>query len=241
MAHGMTITRPGDVTAAEMASLHERVLAVAAAVPDADAMTGATGPTTYAQLSEQVRAIAAALSVAGVSPGDVVAVVGTACAEQIPAVLGVLAAGATYLPVPAGLPAEAAVSTMRRGVARMALVCGEVPPAWLPALTVREALRIGAAESGFTVFSPRPGDPAAILPTATFSHVALLRAIGSAPARPPRAQPVTPGLDCEGSVREVFGALLVGVGVVVDDRAETCAAVDYPLTFLPPVDVAAAI
>ncbi|MGA5464675.1 AMP-binding protein [Mycobacterium sp. NPDC050041] len=235
----MTITRPGDVTAAEMASLHERVLAVAASVPDREAVTGATGGTTFGRLSEEVRAIAAALSVAGVAPGDVVAVVGTACAEQIPAVLGTLAAGAIYLPVPAGLPAEAALSAMRRGVARMALVCGDLPPAFMPALTVREALRIGAAEAGFAVVSPRPAEPAAILPNATFSHAALLRAIGSAPADPHGRRTVSPGLDCEESVREVFAALLAGVGVAVADRADTRVAVEYPLTFLPPIDASA--
>lgn len=239
MAHGMTITRPGGVTAAEMASLHERVLAVAASVPGAVAVTGPTGRSTYGRLSEEIRAIAAALSVAGVAPGDVVAVVGTACAEQIPAVLGTLAAGAIYLPVPAGLPAEAALSAMRRGVARMALVCGDLSPAFMPALTVREALRIGAAESGFAVVSPRPAEPAAILPNATFSHAALLRAIGSTPADSRRRRAVSPGLDCEDSVREVFAALLAGARVVVADRADTRAAVEYPLTFLPPVDAAA--
>jgi hypothetical protein len=50
---------------------------------------------------------------------------------------------------------------------------------------------------------------------------------------------VSPGLDCEESVREVFAALLAGAGVVVADPADSRAAVEYPLTFLPPIDAAA--
>lgn len=238
MAHGIAITRPGDVTDAPAASLHERILAVAAAAPTADALVCATGRTSYGELAQQVRAIAAALTVAGISPGDTVGVVGNACAEQIPAVLGVLAAGATHLPVPAALPAAAAVSTMRRGAARMALVCGDVPPRWLPALTVSEALRIGAAEPGFTVAVPASTHPAAILPATFLDHAGLLAAV-AAPLGGPA--PVIPTLDSAESLRDVFGALLAGSPVAVADAIPGAAFDDHPLTFLPPADTAVAI
>ena len=42
----------------------------------------------------------------GVRPGDLVGLIGPKCAEQIPAVLGILAAGAAYLPIGADQPAE---------------------------------------------------------------------------------------------------------------------------------------
>jgi mycobactin phenyloxazoline synthetase len=247
VGHGTTIARHGDIRSGtvDVTTLHGSVLAAAAAAgPDATAVRGASGETTYTQLADQVRSIGAALTVAGVAPGDGVAVVGTACAEQIPAMLGVLAAGATYVPVAAGLGADAAIAAMRRGGVRMVLVCGDLPPAWAPALTVREALRVGAADRGFVpVARSADNRAAAILATATapdgrvFSHAALLDAIGR---HRTAAVAVVPALDSEASVAEVFAPLLAGAGLAVVHRGRAVVPAVGPVRFLPTSDISPA-
>ncbi|MCT9077907.1 amino acid adenylation domain-containing protein [Streptomyces fulvoviolaceus] len=66
------------------------------------------GPTrlTYGQLAERAETIANWLIGRGAGPGDLVPVVARRGWEQIAAVLGVLRAGAAYLPIDAGLPAQ---------------------------------------------------------------------------------------------------------------------------------------
>jgi mycobactin phenyloxazoline synthetase len=135
-------------------SLHAGFFASAAARPDALAVIGSAGELTYAELREQVLAVAAALDVAGVKPGDTVAVLGPKGPDQITALLGILAAGAVYLPVGIDQPAERAERMLANGGVRMALVCGDEPPTWLPALTVTEALRIGRRDNQSRVFIP---------------------------------------------------------------------------------------
>jgi mycobactin phenyloxazoline synthetase len=140
-------------------SLHAGFFASAAARPDAVAVIGSAGELTYAELREQVLAVAAALDVAGVKPGDTVAVQGPKGPDQITALLGILAAGGVYLPVGVDQPAERAERMLANGGVKMALVCGDQPPTWLPALTVTEALRIGRRDKQLREFTPAATDP----------------------------------------------------------------------------------
>ena len=64
------------------------------------------GAWSYRELSESSLAVAGALRACGVRPGDAVAVQLPKGRDQIPAVLGVLAAGATYVPIGYEQPAE---------------------------------------------------------------------------------------------------------------------------------------
>ncbi|WP_285621796.1 non-ribosomal peptide synthetase [Kineosporia sp. NBRC 101677] len=83
--------------------LHEAFLAQARRTPDAIAVDGPTGVLTYAQLNERAGAVAAALT--AVAAGEPVAVYLDKGADQIVGVLGVLLAGAAYLPVETSQPA----------------------------------------------------------------------------------------------------------------------------------------
>ena len=96
---------------------------------------------------------------AGVKPGDTVAVLGPKGPDQITALLGILAAGGVYLPVGIDQPAERAERMLANGGVRMALVCGDEPPTWLPALTIAEALRIGRHDNQLRAFTPVFADP----------------------------------------------------------------------------------
>lgn len=60
---------------------------------------GEAGAWSYRELSESSLAVAGALRACGVRPGDAVAIQLPKGRDQIPAVLGVLAAGATYVPI----------------------------------------------------------------------------------------------------------------------------------------------
>ncbi|MFG3373652.1 amino acid adenylation domain-containing protein [Streptomyces tendae] len=80
--------------------LHQMFLTHATATPDRTALVTTAGEeVTYGTLAAQALRIAAALGDAGTRPGDPVAVTLPKGPEQIAAVLGVLAAGAAYVPL----------------------------------------------------------------------------------------------------------------------------------------------
>jgi amino acid adenylation domain-containing protein len=82
--------------------LHEDFFALAARDPGRTALLWeAGGRLSYGELATRALAVAARLTAGGVRPGDTVAVTMAKGPDQIAAVLGVLAAGAAY--VPAGL------------------------------------------------------------------------------------------------------------------------------------------
>ncbi|MGW3955757.1 amino acid adenylation domain-containing protein [Streptomyces sp. NPDC004752] len=86
--------------------LHETFFTHATATPDRTALVTTTGQeVTYGTLAEQALRTTAALGDAGVRPGDLVAVTLPKGPEQIAAVLGVLAAGAAYVPLSLEQPA----------------------------------------------------------------------------------------------------------------------------------------
>jgi len=80
--------------------LHEAFFAHAEATPDRTALVTTAGEeVTYGTLADQALRTAAALGDAGVIPGELVAVTVPKGPEQVAAVLGVLAAGAAYVPL----------------------------------------------------------------------------------------------------------------------------------------------
>ncbi|HEX2252152.1 MAG TPA: amino acid adenylation domain-containing protein, partial [Thermoanaerobaculia bacterium] len=86
--------------------LHRLVTARAAATPEATAVVCGDRHLTYAALTGGARALADRLRAAGVAPGDRVALFAER-SEALPvAVLGVLEAGAAWVPLDAGYPAE---------------------------------------------------------------------------------------------------------------------------------------
>ena len=86
-------------------TLHGRFFARAQAEPDAPALRwGADGEATYGELAGRALRIAGGLAAAGVGEGDRVAVRLPKGPGQVAAVLGVLAAGAAYVPVGVSQP-----------------------------------------------------------------------------------------------------------------------------------------
>ncbi|MGH3244436.1 MAG: amino acid adenylation domain-containing protein, partial [Spirillospora sp.] len=81
------------------------IAAQAARTPDAAAVLGDTR-LTYAELDRRARAVAVRLRARGTRPGDVVAVALPRSADLVVTLLGVLKAGAAYLPLDIDQPAD---------------------------------------------------------------------------------------------------------------------------------------
>ncbi len=71
-----------------------------------DAVTGETVYVTYRHLLLEARDVAVRLLEAGIKKGDIVALLLDRTPRMMPVLLGVMAAGAVYLPMVPGLPAE---------------------------------------------------------------------------------------------------------------------------------------
>ncbi|MFB7907414.1 amino acid adenylation domain-containing protein [Kitasatospora sp. NPDC056076] len=83
----------------------ERVRAVAGRTPEAVAVTDDDGPLGYRELVEAAGALSAGLTAAGAGTGSVVAMLAEPGAPFVAGVLGVLGAGAAYLPLDPAAPA----------------------------------------------------------------------------------------------------------------------------------------
>ncbi|MCP9276687.1 non-ribosomal peptide synthetase [Mycolicibacterium arenosum] len=207
----------------------------AAATPHATAVIGSTETLTYAQLQQKALAVAAALQSRGVHAGDVVAIMGPKNTEQIPALLGILTAGAAYLPIGVDQPAERATRILETGGVEFALVTGSEMPgvldsAGVPALTVADAEIIGdpahferpavdPQQLAYVLFtSGSTGEPKGV----ELKHDAVLNTleflyrhfdIGASDRGLALSH-----LESDMSVPDVFGTLRVGGAIVVVDE-----------------------
>ena len=104
------------------ALLHTLFDETALRLPDAPAVIAPTRRLTYAELRRHARHLGGLLPRSGVKPGDIVAVVMEKGWEQVAAVLGILYAGAAYLPIDPETPQERLHHILRDSGARVALV-----------------------------------------------------------------------------------------------------------------------
>ncbi|WP_405059141.1 amino acid adenylation domain-containing protein [Kribbella sp. NBC_01505] len=93
---------------AEPKTVHQRVLARAAADPHATAVVGPDANLTYEELDERSMLVARGLAAAGVQHGDLVALCLPRSIDLVLAMLGVWRAGAGYVPIDVGTPAARA-------------------------------------------------------------------------------------------------------------------------------------
>lgn len=101
------VTAPGpSIELPEHATVPAIFATWASRQPHAAAVICAGTTLSYAELDAQARAIAGALAANGVAAGDVVAVLLARSERLVAAFLGVLMAGAVYLPIDPGYPAE---------------------------------------------------------------------------------------------------------------------------------------
>ncbi|HKH45888.1 MAG TPA: amino acid adenylation domain-containing protein, partial [Thermoanaerobaculia bacterium] len=96
----------GPAVAAASGSLVARFAAVAAERLEAVAVVGAEAQLTYGELAARSRRLAQRLRRAGVVPGERVGLLFERSPEMVMAILGVLAAGAAYVPLDPAYPEE---------------------------------------------------------------------------------------------------------------------------------------
>jgi len=122
-------------------TLHALFAVQAARTPEALALESEAGNRTYAQLAEESGALAAELAERGVGRGSIVAVALDRSPEMVVALLAIHQAGAAYLPIEPGLPAERR-AWMLEDARPALLVIGEGAPddavVGVPVLDLRE-------------------------------------------------------------------------------------------------------
>ncbi len=102
--------------------VHRRIARQAARTPDAVAVIGAGGQLSYRALAARSGELAADLRRLGAGPGRLVGLCVERGPEMVAALLGVLEAGAAYVPLDPGLPAER-LAYMAGDAGLAALVC----------------------------------------------------------------------------------------------------------------------
>ena len=222
----------GRAAAPSGEALHDGFFRRAERQPDAPAVFASSGDLTYAQLRDRALAVAAALRAAGIGAGDTVAVMGPKTAEQLPALLGILAAGAVYLPIGVDQPRDRAERILKTGGVSVALVCGGQPLVLpVPALVIADVLR--DAPSGISPARTDPAGLAYVLFTSgstgepkgvemthdgamnTIEFITRHFGIGAAD----RCLALST-LECDMSVLDVFATLRAGGAIVMVDEAQ---------------------
>lgn len=121
-----SINAPGDEPLPE-GLLHDEFFRKARARPDTVALIHGDRRLSYGQLAEQARRCAGALAARGVQPGDTVAVSMSKGIGQIIAVLGILYAGAVYVPVSLDQPRERRGTIYHGARTVLVLICSDDP------------------------------------------------------------------------------------------------------------------
>jgi amino acid adenylation domain-containing protein len=153
--------RPGVELVTTPTTIHEAFARVAAARPDAIALCDNEVRLTYRELDERADRVAGGLRALGVRDGDHVGVCLERSAELVVTLLGVLKAGAVYVPTDPAYPAERLAYTAADAALRVVVTrLPEFPRGDGIAVVTPDDLVGEAAGSGVT-----PDDPAYIIYT----------------------------------------------------------------------------
>ncbi|MFE5096954.1 amino acid adenylation domain-containing protein [Streptomyces sp. NPDC056638] len=161
----VALGRPSADVISTPTTLHAAFRRIAAAVPDAEAVSAGTVRLTYRELDERSDRLAAGLRACGVRDGDRVGVCLERTAGLIVTLLGVLKAGAAYVPTDPAYPAERLAYTVQD--ARVRVVVTELTqfPGGAGAEPVSPRELIAAGEGGAPRSAVDANDPAYIIYT----------------------------------------------------------------------------
>ncbi|MCX5384762.1 non-ribosomal peptide synthetase [Streptomyces sp. NBC_00083] len=216
--------------------LHRAFFARARSAPERSALLwGESGALDYGGLAARALAVAGALREAGVRPEDMVAVVLPKGPDQIAAVLGVLAAGAAYVPVGVDQPAARRDRILANAGARVALTSGTSGdwPATVRRVDVTGAfaaeplpgpVEVSEDALAYTIFtSGSTGEPKGV----EITHRAAANTVEDIGERfgvgPDDRVLAVSALDFDLSVYDIFGPLSAGGALVLiaeEDRRE---------------------
>ncbi|MFC5143639.1 amino acid adenylation domain-containing protein, partial [Streptomyces aureoversilis] len=145
----------------------------AAAAPEAIAVTDERGSRTYAEVNRRANRVAHWLIGEGVGPEDLVGVVLPRSADQVATVLGVLKAGAAYVPIDPVFPARRIRHVVENSAPRIVFAAPETVDA-LPEPLASRVVLLGSADDPTThehgtgadaVAGPADADPTDADPT----------------------------------------------------------------------------
>ncbi|MGW8813940.1 non-ribosomal peptide synthetase [Gordonia terrae] len=225
-AQRLSVESPLPVTDTFDGTLHGTFFARAAEHDDAPAVVSDARTWTHAELAEEARRVAGALVAAGVAAGDTVVVHLPKGGDQIVAALGVLAAGAAYVPIAPTQPRARRERIL--DVATPAAVLTTDPAAWEATagtvLTLDDArlaeptepIAVTTDDLAYVLFtSGSTGLPKGVqvphrAAVATITDLVDRYAIGAGD----RSLQVS-SLEFDLSVFDIFGLLAVGGAVVV--------------------------
>jgi len=200
-------------------SLWSAFLAVSARVPERHAVEGLNASLSYSELAREATDAAGLLRERGVGDGDVVALVSSRRVEAIPALLGILAAGAAFMPLDPALPEERRRWLLRDSDAKVSV---EVTDHGVRIDAVAgggsAAYGDGATPAYLLYTSGSTGTPNGVL-VGHASVINLLEACESLRSMPPDGRCswwTNVGFDV--AVYEIFSALLYGRTLVVPDE-----------------------
>ncbi|WP_246843045.1 non-ribosomal peptide synthetase [Allokutzneria sp. NRRL B-24872] len=194
--------------------LHQEFFRIAEESPSLPALLwGTDGSLSYGALAARARRVASLLLAEGVRPGETVAVTLPKGVDQIVAVLGVLAAGAAYVPIGVDQPPVRRERILRLSGARVVVTPELVRKAESaePAPVV-----LGADRLAYVIFtSGSTGEPKGV----EITHFAAMNTIADVNSRfevtaADRVLAVS-ALDFDLSVYDVFGLLSAGGAVVL--------------------------
>ncbi|CAM3652502.1 amino acid adenylation domain-containing protein [Paracidovorax anthurii] len=221
--------------------LHHGAFAAAGRNPGALALVHGARSLTHAELADQARRCAGALAARGVRPGDTVAIAMSKGIGQVVAALGVLHAGAVYVPVALDQPAErrrkihrdagvAVVLVCREDAARGAAEGAHADDTDPPHLCWQDAILHAAMSAPADV---DPGQPAYVIYTSgstgapkgvTISHRGALNTCADLNQRyrigPGDRVLALSALHFDLSVFDIFGLLAAGGALVLVDEAQ---------------------
>ncbi|SHG21437.1 amino acid adenylation domain-containing protein [Streptoalloteichus hindustanus] len=216
--------------------LHEVFDDQAAARPDALAAVRGAEALTYGRLRARSDALAARLAAAGVRPGEFVGICGTRSLPALVAILGILKAGAAYVPLddtypPARLRAMAeevelgvavvlpgSVCRVRRLRARVDYAAPHAAPRAAPPPR-RPVTAISAADCAYVMFTS--GSSGRPKPVAVPHRGVVRLAVSDRELQPPRPTDRVLhalSLSSDGSTHEIWSALLNGACLVLVER-----------------------
>ncbi|MGW1059172.1 amino acid adenylation domain-containing protein [Micromonospora rubida] len=155
---------PGELPAAKD-TIHDRIARHAATHPGAPAVSCAGERLTYGELDDRARRVARALAARGVAPGDRVGVCLDRSVDLVAVLLGVLRAGAAYVPVDPAYPVDRIRYTVEDSGVALLVGTGGVAAAELTAV---ESTAADLNVEGSSPAEPHvggPDDPAYVIYT----------------------------------------------------------------------------
>ncbi|HEX6909272.1 MAG TPA: amino acid adenylation domain-containing protein, partial [Longimicrobium sp.] len=213
--------------------VHRVIAEQAARAPDAVAVEGTDGALTYAQLDALSAGVAEALRASGAGRGSLVAVCLDRSARMAAALLGVLRAGAAYLPLDPEYPADRIARMLEDSGARVLLAErgteSALPPSALRRIRLDEVgpaagfddVEVGPEELAYVIYtSGSTGRPKGVM-VRHGGVASFLRSMAEAPGL--RADDTLVALTTiafDISVLELFLPLTAGARVVVASRNE---------------------